>query len=461
MIRKLIVVLLAVVLTLGMLTSVAVAQQEEVKLRVMFRGDAGSMNRDKIRLDYFESKYPWIKISFEAFPPARFHEFDALLKMWYASGTAPDVICIDFEPLEHVLNGELLPLDELMKADEEFQKWDYWHPRQMEEFTFGGKIYAVPRGLYLYGLWINCDLFDKAGISYPEMGWTIGAFVEIGQKLTKDLDGDGITDEYGYDHPGWSHHDFVSWYAKSLDADFWTYDERTGWVNGSNLKDPRIIESLQWFADLVNKYKISPSPELGELATLGLTFPLGKFGMDEGATWSIGGYRAEIGKTFQWKFVPHPTVKPGLQARGLLLQRPTGAIMSTCEHPEEAWIFLREYSGYEQEKIIFDKAEYQEFGGPYFKDSLILEDWIAQDPPGADSAQVLLDLINTDYPYWSPENVYPRGYEEWLMIWQQEMEPVLRGDKTAEEAINEFFDRANATVVWDKETQEKVERFLK
>ncbi|MGQ9629363.1 MAG: extracellular solute-binding protein [bacterium] len=453
-----VVLIAAFVMVLGTSESTA----EKVTLRVQTRGDEGSMERDRIRIGLFEKNFPNIKINMEPFPGAKIHEFDAMLNVAYAAGNAPDLVCLDFEPLEHVLLDQVLPLSPFMAKDEKFKKFKFWHPGQLAQFTYGGQVYAFPRGLYTYVIWINENMFDEVGLQYPQWGYTTDDFVQMGKKLTRDVNGDGRIDQYGYEWGGnFSHQDVINWYPEILGKSFWIFDKETGWVSGSNLKDPAVIEAIQWNADLVAKYKISPSPELGDLSKLGMTFQLGKMGMTFGATWSIGGNRANIGKRFRWTPYPFPVPRKGLEPKSMLLQRPTGAIMASTKHPEEAWIFLREYSGYEQEKLVFDTARTQEFGGPAFADSLILEDWINQDPPGPKANKFLLDMITENHIWWSPENLYPRGYEEWLSVYKQELEPVRRGQKTAEQAISEFFDKANASIVWDAKTKERIEKFLK
>ena len=41
------------------------------------------------------------------------------------------------------------------------------------------------------------DMFDEAGVHYPEFGWTWDDFLAYSMKLTQDINGDGITDQWG------------------------------------------------------------------------------------------------------------------------------------------------------------------------------------------------------------------------------------------------------------------------
>ena len=47
-------------------------------------------------------------------------------------------------------------------------------------------------------LYYNKDMFDAAGIPYPDDTWDWAKLVEVGKQLTKDTDGDGTTDQWGF-----------------------------------------------------------------------------------------------------------------------------------------------------------------------------------------------------------------------------------------------------------------------
>lgn len=456
--------LLALVFTIVMLMSLAYVSQaqEKVTLRVTLRGEFTSIPRDNLVVEWFEKKYPSIRISKEILPSASFVEFDSTLGVWIAAGTEPDLVCLDFSPLTHVLNGSILSLTPFMEKDEEFQKFKYWNLDQAETYKFGSQIYALPQGPFVYGIWINEDIFDEAGVDYPELGWTMDDFVTIGQALTKDLDGDGRLDQYGYEseQPGF-YDSVIGPLAKQLGKSCWKVDEETGVVNGVNLKDSDIIELFQWAADLMNKYKIAPGPELGDLSALGLTFFTGTVGMRLGATWSISQLATLVGDSFKYRFVANPMVKPGLrQPRNMGLVRPTGAILATTEYPEEAWTFLREYSGYESEKLIYDNTNVTPQGIPYFRDSLVNETFMNQDPPGKESMDMIREVMDLGGNYWMVINKLPRGWSPFIGTYRQGSDTFLKGEKTAREVFIDdgLADALQDTVKWDEELEKKIRR---
>ena len=64
--------------------------------------------------------------------------------------------------------------------------------------TGSGDLYALPKDASVFAYAYNKDLFDEAGLDYPdpENPYTYDEFVEVCKKLTKDTDGDGLYDVF-------------------------------------------------------------------------------------------------------------------------------------------------------------------------------------------------------------------------------------------------------------------------
>jgi len=435
--------------------SLTYSYAQKVSLRVTTRSGVGDVTRDTLRVELFEKKYPNIEVKMEPFT-GEFHLFDQMLSTWCAAGNAPDLVCMDFELLEHVLKDQLLPLDQFTSKDEDFQEWKYSIPESLDEFTYAGKLYGLPRGLYTYIYWINADLYRKQGLSIPtlENSWTLDEFMDSLKKLTVDFDGDGRIDQYGGTF--WSFtHDLLPWYFREIAGiNLWKFDPETGFVTGTNLADPRALEALKWKVGL---REVSPPPVAADqLESMGVTFPLGKVATIQGATWSIPGYREEIGEQFEWVAVPYPVSEKGSKPLHMILQRPMGSIMSSTKYPEAAWEFLKTYSGYETEEYIFNNSRYIQYGSPRFKNSLNLLDWLLMDPPGIESTSLLLKALRGRI-YFSPENKYPQGYEEWRRISTMGWMPVLKGESTVEEFLDTYYEKMEASIEWTEETKKNIE----
>lgn len=92
--------------------------------------------------------------------------------------------------------GFLEPLDDWManNAAPEFFSMDDYLPASLEGASYGDKVYSLP--LYTFGaaLVYNKDLFETYDVKVPE---TIQELEEAAEKLTLDLDNDGVIDVYG------------------------------------------------------------------------------------------------------------------------------------------------------------------------------------------------------------------------------------------------------------------------
>ncbi len=154
-----------------------------------------------------------------------------------------------------VTNGLVLDLKEVLPADADVLS-DH---KIMNYLDIGdGKacmMYAVKAENTVadtYPLAFNKQLLDSENLEdprelYARGEWTWGKFIEYATKLTKDTNGDGVVDQWGFDS-------FVDDYLPALLMS-----------NGANiaggtkqaLDAPETIEALQFLGDIYNKYKIA------------------------------------------------------------------------------------------------------------------------------------------------------------------------------------------------------------
>lgn len=90
----------------------------------------------------------------------------------------------------------------------------------------------------------NKDMFDEAGLPYPEDGWTWAEFAETAKALTK-ADADGNVIQYGYRIPGFNF-GITPWFLSNgtdkLDA---TWTEST-------VTDPAFAETMEFLRGLID-----------------------------------------------------------------------------------------------------------------------------------------------------------------------------------------------------------------
>lgn len=166
-----------------------------------------------------------------------------------AGGNPPDVsqVKLWWQP-QLVEMGALEPLDGWVgtwagKTDIYDRIWT------LTRYT-DGKQYLMPLQMVILYMYYRVDMFKELGLSIPQ---TRAEFLDVAQKLTRDTNGDGQIDVYGFGIRGArGGHDWWGTFVLSSGATFDT-------VNGqSGLITPRAIAANQWFIDLYRKYKVSP-----------------------------------------------------------------------------------------------------------------------------------------------------------------------------------------------------------
>lgn len=118
------------------------------------------------------------------------------------AGDMPDVFYVGPAAVRsYVDNGYILPLDDYVDAATVEKIWGTTQTIYRYDGTNvgAGSLYALPKDLSCFAFAYNKDLFDEAGLAYPdpEKPYTYDEFIEVCKALTKDKDGDGETDQWG------------------------------------------------------------------------------------------------------------------------------------------------------------------------------------------------------------------------------------------------------------------------
>jgi multiple sugar transport system substrate-binding protein len=197
-------------------------------------------------IEKFESENPGIVIEPERIS---WDVYNQKLLTAIAGGYPPDVAQVKlwWQP-------QLVEMEALLPLDDYIASWDgkddiYDKIWELTRYT-DGKQYYMPLQMVILYLYYRTDMFKELGLEVPK---TRAEFLNVAQKLTRDTDGDGVTDVYGFGIRGArGGHDWWGTFVLSSGAKF--FDE-----NGkSGLTTPAAIAANQWFIDLYRKYKVSP-----------------------------------------------------------------------------------------------------------------------------------------------------------------------------------------------------------
>lgn len=138
--------------------------------------------------------------------------------------------------------------------DEEFIEG--FHPATLKQAMIDGRLEYAPWFTIPTGLLYRKDWFEEEGIKLPE---TWDEFIDAAKKLTKDTDGDGNVDRWGYAMVGSKNGSGGSRFVpimRTFGAAELIRDENGQWI--TQFDSPEAIEALQFYGDLVNVHEVVP-----------------------------------------------------------------------------------------------------------------------------------------------------------------------------------------------------------
>ena len=147
----------------------------------------------------------------------------------------------------------IIPFDDLVKTPDDKAWLASFYPAFMENSQTGGKTWGIPFQRSTIVLYYNKDAFKEAGLDPNKPPATWKEMVDDAQKLTK-RDASGRVAQWGVQIPSSG---FPYWLFQALAIE-----------NGVNLMNvagnetyydkPEVVEALQYWVDLVKKYKVHP-----------------------------------------------------------------------------------------------------------------------------------------------------------------------------------------------------------
>jgi len=159
-----------------------------------------------------------------------------------AAGNAGDVFYLPGETLDgFVATGKVLPLNGLVSSTPFIGSLN-------QTFTRKGKLYAVAKDFNTLSVVYNKDLFDEAGVAYPNAQDTWSTFAK---KLTD------VKSKLGSDYSGLCLPPSFDRFGAFAYAAGWTQFDAKG---RTNLADPRFVSAFNYYTGLArNKVGVQPS----------------------------------------------------------------------------------------------------------------------------------------------------------------------------------------------------------
>ncbi len=294
-------------------------------------GDDSEFNRlVQSVYDDFEAENPGVDLRIEGTPEMQAYVTKMLLG--HVAGTAPDVMRLDASSAAvFINNGVLLDLSEYIAGDPEFDIGDYF-PNVVDITRRGGAVYGIPIGFTPMVLYYNKDLFDAAGVAYPDATWTYAEFLEAAKRLT-------TKDVYGFE--------FTNWMAMWI-LFLWNNGGDVLLPDGSRaagaFDSQQCLEAVQFLHDLVNVHKVAPTKS--QTAALGVNlFAQGKAAMKIVGHWELVDYTKDTAtvKVDRIGVAPPPT---NLDRPVTVMYESGLAIMKNCKNPDLAWELVKYLCSY-------------------------------------------------------------------------------------------------------------------
>lgn len=146
-------------------------------------------------------------------------------------------------PTEH---ESILSLQPLLEADTGFPLADFY-PQILDTGRWKGGLWALPYAFSLPVIRYNKDLFDAAGVAYPQPGWTWDDFLEKAVALS---DGEGMSKQYGFAVLQIYH---IRQFVRQQAGPLLDVTTEPPWPR---LDDPAVVGATRRLADLVRLYHV-------------------------------------------------------------------------------------------------------------------------------------------------------------------------------------------------------------
>ena len=153
------------------------ADKKEVVIWDYFETDAQKQMMQSL-IDGFNASQDEYEASHVYVP---FADYEKQLTLGIASGELPDLVILDGCGMASFIQLGLF--GDISDAD---INWDEYMEGPMESTMLDGKHYGIPFATNCTALFYNKDLFDAAGIDYPDENTTWDEFHEMAKALTKD-----------------------------------------------------------------------------------------------------------------------------------------------------------------------------------------------------------------------------------------------------------------------------------
>ena len=284
----------------------------------------------------FENQHENVKV--EYISGIKKEDYAEWLAEQFMKGIEPDIFFLLSDDFNlYASKGALMDLTDFIEDDENFST-DVYYPATFQYGKFENISYALPCESNLTFMFVNKTLLSREGIEMPKNNWTWKDFLEICRKVTRDTDGDGIIDQFGwYDY---------SWQQAAISNGV-TFFRGDG--GAAYFADSRMEETVKFMIELrnINKgHEVKPKDfDMGRVAFRPFTFA-------EYRTYKPYPWRIKKYTSFEWDCIKMPAGYSGENVS--ILNTLLVGMSARTENKELAWEFMKNicYDKFTQQMIL-------------------------------------------------------------------------------------------------------------
>ena len=415
--KKLLAITLAIamLLTLGLSVS-ASAEGEKVHLTFSHWGSTAAAETYKARIDKFLESHDNYEVEIIYIP----EDYATKISTAMASNTAPDVMIVAEECNAFAYRGQLLPLNDYLDAAG-VNLEERVGPAAAGAYSYDGKVYGLADRAGCSVCFYNKDLFDAAGVAYPNVDWTREDFLAAAKAITTDAD---VADKvWGYVQEDW----FPYWMS-------WIYGGKGSVVDADgniSINSPENVASLTFMRDLVAVHGVTPTraqmASIGTGATASSLFASGKAAMYCTGAWGIASFKDVEG--LNWDMAP--LWDGAAPAFGSAV-----TISAQTKHPDEAFVLANYLNDVEAQSIIAEHCEDVPSNLEVLKsDAFLKADWTDRN--------VNMNVFNESVPITFAPPTLPE-WANWTGVWGEHLDPIYDGEGDPESILAELQDAMQA-----------------
>ncbi len=173
-----------------------VIAQDSQSFRFAFWGDPAELAAYEAIIAGFEAQNPAVNVQADYTPGQG--DYYRKIATDFAAGAPPAVFLTNYRNFgQYAASSVLEPVQPYLEESDVFSLDDFYQI-PMDSFRYrGGEIVCMPQNISSLVIYYNVDLFEANSIPLPIAGWTWDEFISAASRLTQDIDGDGVTDQFG------------------------------------------------------------------------------------------------------------------------------------------------------------------------------------------------------------------------------------------------------------------------